>query len=165
MNTPLAELLRCNKWANHTLIDACVDVVDDTLDATIAGISGSARVLLMHLVGGQQTFVLRTQGRQHEGELNRASAWPGFDALLELATRSSDDLIAIAESLDADVDIDLPFAGKTYRYPKSFFLVHAVTHSAEHRMEIKIALAQQGIATPDLDAWLWSESVGYGREV
>ena len=32
------------------------------------------------------------KGRPHEGELNRASAWPGFDTLLELARQSSDEL-------------------------------------------------------------------------
>jgi uncharacterized damage-inducible protein DinB len=107
---------------------------------------------------------LRTHGRQHEGELNRSSAWPGFDSLIEIAERSSDDLLQIAASLDADSEVDLPFAAKKYRYPKSFFLAHAIEHGVEHRTEIKTTLAAAGVLTPDLDGWAYSAAVGYGRE-
>jgi uncharacterized damage-inducible protein DinB len=165
MTNPLAQILRYNRWANLTLLDACRDLTDEQLDARVHGVSGSVRELLLHFVGGQQTFVLRTRGRQHEGELDRGSAWPGFDALVAIATRTSDDLIAIAEGLDQDREVDLPFRGKTYRYPLSFFLTHAVVHGVEHRTEVKLALAQRGVQTPDLDGWLFGEAMGYGREV
>ncbi len=165
MNTPLAEMFRYNRWANNLLLDACRGLSDVQLDATVDGVSGSVRVLLLHVVGGQQTFVLRTSGRHHEGELHRASAWPGFDVLAEIAATSSDELIAIAENLDADTDVALPFGGKTYTYPKSFFLVHALAHAVEHRTEIKLALTELGVATPDLDAWQYAGAAGYGREV
>lgn len=157
-------MFRYNRWANGALIEACRSLTDAQLDAKIDGVSGSIRVLLLHIVGGQQTFVLRTQGRQHEGELNRASAWLGFDALLGIATSSSDALIAIAEALDADVEVGLPFQGKTDTYPQSFFLVHAMAPGVEHRTEIKVALAQLGVETPDLDAWQYASAAGYGRE-
>jgi hypothetical protein len=45
--------------------------------------------LLVHLVGAQQTFVLRTRGRQHEGELERTSQWPGIERLQALAEHTS----------------------------------------------------------------------------
>jgi hypothetical protein len=53
------------------LFEACRSLTDKQMDRQIQGISGSVRELLMHIVGGQQTFVLRTKGRQHEGELGR----------------------------------------------------------------------------------------------
>ena len=165
VNTPLAEMFGYNRWANTILIEACRALTDDQLDARIPSVSGSVRELLTHIVGGQQTFALRTQARQHEGELNRASPWPGWDTLTDLATHSNDDLIAIAEGLDKDADVGLPHAGKMYRYPKSFFLVHAIEHGVEHRTEIKVALAQLGVASPDLDAWEYAAAVGYGTEV
>ncbi len=165
MNTPLAETLRYSKWANNELFEACRALTDEQLDMQLAGASSSVRELLVHIVGGQQTLVLRTMGRQHEGELNRTSAWPGFETLTTLLTTSNHELIAIAEALDADSDVDLPFGGKVYRYPKSFFLVHAVEHGAEHRTEIKVTLGNAGIATPDLDGWSYAVAAGYGREV
>jgi len=109
--------------------------------------------------------VLRTKGRQHEGELNRGSAWPGFDTLRRLAVESSDELIAIAQALDEDSAVDLPWQGKSFRYPKSFFLVHAAEHGVDHRTEVKLALAAIGISTPDLDGWAFGAAQGYGQEV
>jgi uncharacterized damage-inducible protein DinB len=163
LNRPLAELFRYNKWATHTLLDACRGLTRDQLEAP--AVSGPIREVLTHLVGSQQTFVLRTRGRQHEGELTRQSSWPGIESLIEISLDTSDELIEIAEGLDDDADVDLPFMGQLYRYPKSFFLVHALVHGVEHRTEVKIALAQIGIPTPDLDGWLYAASAGFGREV
>ena len=162
MNTPLAHVFQYNKWATLTLLEACAELTDDQLDTRLAAASGSVRELLVHIVGGQQTFVLRTKGRQHEGELNRSSAFPGFDELRRLAVESSDELIWVAGALDEDSDVDLPWQGKSFHYPKSFFLVHAAEHSVEHRTEIKLALASISVATPDLDAWNFGEAQGYG---
>lgn len=162
-NRPLAESFRYNRWANLRLIDACAGLTDAQLATRVPGTSGSIAELLTHVVGGQQTFVLRTRGRQHEGELNRQSPWPGIAALREVALATSDELIAIAESLVDDVDVDLPFRGKSYRFPLSFFLTHAIEHGVEHRAEIRVALAHLGLEAPDLDGWAYAQDAGYGR--
>lgn len=165
MNVPLAEMCRYNRWATLTLVDGCRALTEEQLDLRQPWTSGSVRELLLHIVGGQQTLALRTDGRQHEGELNRASEWPGWDAVRSAAEQSADNLIAIAETLDEDVDIDLAWLGKRYRYPRSFFLVHAIEHGTEHRAELKLLLASVGIATPDLDGWEFAAAMGYGTEV
>ncbi len=82
-----------------------------------------------------------------------------------MAIESSDELIAIAEELDQDVEVDLPYGPKTYRYPKSFFLAHALEHGVEHRTEIRFGLAHLGLDAPDLDGWPYSVEAGYGRAV
>ena len=165
MNKSLAEMFRYNAWANRELFEACRLLSVEQLDPQVQGISGSVRELLMHIAGGQRTLILRTKGRQHEGELGRQSDWPGFDALMEKMTNTNDELTAIAEQLDDDEEVTLPYQGKTYRFPKRFFLVHALEHGVEHRTEIKIALASMGIETPDLDGWFYALSAGYGQEV
>jgi uncharacterized damage-inducible protein DinB len=165
MNRGLAEMFRYNAWANRELFEACRSLTEEQLDMQIQGTSGSVRELLMHIAGGQQTFILRTKGRQHEGELGRQSEWPGIETVMPVVASTSDELIAIAEQLEDDEKVSLPYQGKTYRYPKSFFLVHAMGHSAEHRTEVKIALAHIGIETPDLDGWYYSQSAGYGQEI
>ncbi len=162
---PLADLFRYNRWANLRLIDACRDLTAAQLAARAPGTSGSIRELLTHVVGGQQTSILRTKGRQHEGELARGSAWPGFDVLRSIALSTSSELIQIAEAMDTDPDVALPWRGKVYRYPMSFFLLHALEHGVEHRTEIKVTLAHLGVQRPDLDGWPHSEAAGYGQEV
>jgi uncharacterized damage-inducible protein DinB len=165
MNQPLAEVLRYNRWATLRLLDACRSLTDEQLDTRGPGTSGTVRELLMHVVGGQQTFVLRTMGRQNEGELGRWSGWPGFDELLQVARESSDQLVAIAEDLVEDSEVALPYMGRVFSFPRSFFLVHAAEHGVEHRTEVKVALAQLGVETPDLDGWSYAGAAGHGREV
>jgi len=147
------------------LIDSCRGLAAEQLEARAPGTSGSVRELLLHLMGGQQTFILRMKGRQHEGELSRGSPWPGFDELRSIAVGTSDELIKIAHEMDADSDVDLPWQGKVYRYPMSFFLLHAIEHGVEHRTEIKVTMAELGVERPDLDGWSFSEAAGYGKEV
>ncbi len=162
MNRPLAEMFRYNRWANLTLLEACRGLTLETLASKPPGISGTISEILVHIVGGQQTFVLRTKGRQNEGEMNRETLWPGIDVLIEVATVTSDELLAIAEELDQDRDVELPFLGTVYRFPLSFFLVHAFEHGVEHRTEVKVGLGQLGITTPDLDGWAYAEAMSYG---
>jgi uncharacterized damage-inducible protein DinB len=165
MNDGLVELFRYNAWANRVLFEACRSLSDSELDSQVAGTSGSVRELLIHIVGGQQTQVLRTKGRQHEGELNRSSEWPGIETLIELVEKTGEELITIAQQLQGDEEVDLPYLGKSYRFPKRFFLAHAIAHGIEHRTEVKVALAHIGVETPDLDGWPYAEAAGYGREV
>lgn len=163
--SPLAEAFRYNRWANERLLAACRALSDDLLDVAVPGTYGSTRRTLLHLVGGQQTFVLRTHGRQHEGEFSASSPWPGFDALERVADESSNALIAIAESLVGDEQITLPWQGTDYRFPRVFFLVHALEHGIEHRAQVVVTFAQLGLPAPDLDAWAYAEYAGYGLPV
>lgn len=165
MNRPFAEVLKYNRWATLALLESCRGLTDEQLDARVDGVSGTVRELLMHVVGGQQTQVLRTMGRQHEDELRRDGSWPGFDTLIDLARESADLLVAIAEALDEDSDVALAYMRRVFVFPKSFFLVHAAVHGVEHRTEIKVALARLGVETPDLDGWPYSASAGYGHEI
>ncbi len=162
---PLAEIFRYNRWATARVVEACHALTDEQLDAPMRGAdTRSIRIQLLHLVGGQQTFALRTQGRQHEGELSAASPWPGFDRLADLAAASSDDLVRIAEGLERDAEIVLPWQAARPRFPRSFFLAHAAEHGTEHRTNIAAALAGMGLQPPNLDGWAFAEAMGYGQE-
>ena len=72
---------------------------------------------------------------------------------------------AIAERLDPESEVTLPYLGRLYRYPIRFFLVHAAEHGVEHRTEVKLNLADAGFTTPDLDGWEYGEWADYGSEV
>lgn len=165
MNEGLTEMFQYNAWANQVLFESCRPLTYEQLDHHVLHISGTIRELLMHIVGAQQTFILRTKGRQHEGELTRKSPWPGIDKLIEMVEITSEELIAIAQNLIDDEEVALPYQGSSYLYPKRFFLVHALEHGVEHRTELKVALAHMGIETPDLDGWFYSEAAGYGQVV
>jgi uncharacterized damage-inducible protein DinB len=164
-NGPLAGMLHYNAWATNTLVDFCRTLSDEQLDARAPGASGPVRELLVHLVGAQQTNALRTQGRHHEGELARRSAWPGFDALCEIAKQSGDELLAIAEQSDLYAEVELHYQGTISRWPRSFFLIAAMEHGTEHRTEIKMTLESLGVDTPNLDGWWYAAANGIGYAV
>ncbi len=165
MNKPMVEMFQYNAWANHELFEACRSLTEEQMDVHVQGISGTVRELLMHIAGGQQTMILRTKGRQNEGELNRWSTWPGIEQVIGIMHETNQHLLSIAKNINGEDEVDLAYQGKTYRYPKQFFLVHALEHGVEHRTEIKIALAQMGIMTPDLDGWSYSKAENYGKVV
>ena len=163
-NEGLVELFEYNNWANRTLLDACRAAPDDLLDQQMPGISGTVRSLLTHLVGGQQTFALRTKGRQHEGEWGRRSEFPGFDELLRVADQTGAELLAAASGLQPGAKVTLPpYQGQVRAFPLRFFLAHAIGHGTEHRTEIKVALGAQGFDTPDLDGWAYAYARNYGE--
>jgi uncharacterized damage-inducible protein DinB len=162
----LADCLRYDRWASLALIDSCRGLTEDQLGLRATPSSRSVAELFQHLAGSELTFVLRTKGRQHEGESRHIDgAWPGFEVLRDVIASTGDQLIAIAAGLDEDELVVLPYQGKRFEYPKGFFLLHAFQHGVEHRTEIKVTLALDGIDTPDLDGWSYSDAAGYGREV
>lgn len=165
MGRAIVDLFRYNKWANLELFEFCRGLSEEQLSAKVPGTFGTIRSLLMHIVGGQETFINRTRGSSAQADLSRVSSWPGIERVIDVAISSSDGLIAIAESITDDEMVDLPWQGKVFRFPKAFFLTHALEHGMEHRTEIKVTLATLGVQTPDLDGWPYSAAAGYGEVV
>jgi len=66
--------------------------------------------------------------------------------------------------LDRESEVVLAFMGKRYRYPKSFFLLHAIEHGVEHRTQVTMTMASLGLETPDLDGWAYADAAGHGSE-
>lgn len=162
MDGGLVELFEYNLWATAALIEGCRAAPAELLEARVPGVSDRVGALFTHLIGGQQTFALRTKSRQHEGELNRASAFPGWDELARLADETGRVLLGAASELTEDAFVELKWQGQVSRLPLRFILMHAFEHAMEHRTEIKVALGAQGFATPDLDGWNYAASKGYG---
>ncbi len=163
-NAPLGRMFEYNAWANRRVIDACRDLTDAQLDAPGSNTFGSIRNTLLHVIYSQYSFLARLDGRAQDPR-SFSPAWPGFDALAVVATETSSALLAAAVALVEDADVVLAYMGKTYRYPKSFFLTHAVAHGAEHRTQIEMMLTQLGIEAPNLDGWEFSNCAGLGVEV
>lgn len=163
-NAPLARMFEYNAWANRRVIDACRRLTDVQLDAPGSNAYGSIRSTLLHVVYGQYSFLARLDGRAQDPR-SYATPWAGFDALTTVATETSDALLVAASALDEDADVVLAFQGKSHRYPKSFFLLHAIAHGIEHRTQIASMLAQAGYEAPNLDGWEFAGFAGLGTEL
>ncbi len=163
-NAPLSQMFEYNAWANGRMIDACRDLADAQFDAPASNAFGSIRDTLLHVVYAQYSILARLDGRAQDPR-SFSPPWPGFDALTTVASETGSALIAAAAALGADGEVVLAYQGKNYRYPKSFFLLHAIEHGVEHRAQIGMMLAQLGRDAPNLDGWAFAEHAGLGEEV
>lgn len=163
-NAPLARVFEYNAWANGRIIDACRDLTDAQFDASGSAAFGSIRTTLLHVIYGQYSMLARLNGTAQDPR-SFSPPWPGIDALMSVAAETSGALTAAAAELRDDASVVLAYQGKSYRYPKSFFLTHALQHGVEHRTQIGTMLAQLGLGQPNLDAWEYAGFAGLGVEV
>ncbi len=159
MNTELADFFKFNLWANLSLLDACSNLADAQLDATVSGTYGSIRATLVHIVAGEEGYVQRFSGQRAEPALREDSPFPGFDELRRRARQSGEGLIAIAEQLEHGRMLQLPYQGQVFAVPANFVLIQAINHGADHRSQVATLLSQQGVIPPELDGWAYYDAV------
>ncbi len=74
MASILVRMFEHNHWANLRAVEACADLTDGQLDATVVGTGGPIRDTLMHIAGAEQRYVMRLSGRRpNYGERD---GWP-----------------------------------------------------------------------------------------
>ena len=160
MSAGLANFFRYNLWANQALLDFCERLSDAQLDATAAGVYGSARAILMHLFSSEESYAGRVGGQAPGPRLTESDAFPGFEQLRLRAEQSGQALIAFAEkATEADLTRILHLDDGTYDAPVYINLIQAINHGIDHRSQIATILSQQGIELPDLAAWGYNDAV------
>ena len=152
----LVRLFEHNRWANLRAIDACADLPDAALDATVAGTAGTVRDTLMHLAGAEQRYVMRLTGRAPA--YGERDGWPGAAALRAALEQSGQALIELAGRADGDEILRGEYAGRPYELPASLLYVQAINHATEHRSQIATILTQQDVVAPDFSGWAWNEA-------
>lgn len=158
MNTPLVAFFRHNLWANLRLLDFCVDLSDDLLDASALGTYGSVRATFMHIVGNEERYGAALAAREFGKPVRD---FPGFAALRERLQQSGEELIAIAAKEPPDRMLSGVLRGESYTLPAAVLLIQAINHATEHRGHIASILSQHGATPPALDGWAFEQSGGF----
>jgi uncharacterized damage-inducible protein DinB len=140
------------------MIDACAALTDEQLDATMPGTFGSIRATLLHMIGAEDRYVGRLKGEQ-AGPRMEDEPFPGFPALRATAERTGNDLIEIAENLDASTILRGTWRGEPYELPIMVLIIQALNHGTEHRTHIGSLMGYQGIEGPDSDGWAYGEQM------
>ena len=157
MSNLIADFYRQNEWANLALIDHCRPLTDEQLDDdSIAGVYGSIRSTLLHIVGAEGGYAARLGDADLERH-GRDDPWPGFDRVAEYARLAGAALSRHAESLPAPPILSRD--GKN-EIDREVVLVQMYHHSTHHRAEICTVLTQIGLEPLDLSAWSWGEADG-----
>jgi len=156
MATGLPDFFKYNLWANLRLLDACAQLSDAQLDATMKGTFGSVRETLMHLFGAEESYVQALTGRSATPRLRDLTHFPSFDELRRYAKWSGEELITVAEQ--GDLNRILHLDGGTYDAPVMVVLIQAVNHGIDHRSQIATLLSQQDVTLPELDGWAYHDA-------
>ncbi len=157
MTTGLPAFFQYNLWANQRLLDACEQLSNVQLDATMTGTYGSIRETLIHLLGAEEGYVAALTGKIPDPRLRDLPTFPGFVELRRRAEQSGSELIAYAEQGDPGKVLYLD--GGTYEATTTIVLIQAIDHAIDHRSQICTLLSQQGIEPPELDAWAYNDSM------
>ena len=159
MTPGLINLYLHNEWANRTLIDACSYLSDDQLDAEdFAGVYGSIRATLLHIVSAQERYVQRLIGATlTQGE---EVGFISFGRLLESSDESGARLTELAEDTDLELQIASNFMGKKFEVKRWLILLQAINHATEHRTQIKTMMSAIGVTPPELDGWTFGYASG-----
>lgn len=158
MSESLVEMFRHNAWANQRLFDACQDLSDAQLDATVVGTFGNVRDTLVHIVGAQERYVAALAESGPVSVIRERAPFPGLDVLRDAARASSEALIELAAQAREGATVTTTYRGEGYTLPVWLLLVQAINHATEHRAQVAAILTQQGVEPPGMDGWTYHEA-------
>ena len=154
MSSALRQIWDHNNWANRRLIEACKDLDEDILNATVEGTYGTVKDTLFHIVASQEGYAALLANKPRE---ERAFTWedpfPGFDRLIEVSDSSGETLARMAEEA-ADTEFQRPFGGRDWAISGKVVLTQMINHATEHRAHINTILTQNGVTNSE--TWFWN---------
>jgi uncharacterized damage-inducible protein DinB len=151
----LARLFEHNNWANLKIIDVCLSLSDEQLDADPQSAAfGSLRNTLLHLVTSQQGY-LRTLTLPLEQRQERLPV--AFAELRESVRASGEGFVALVQDKKRLASLPQLETRDGYHVDPWVIMVQAINHATEHREQIKMLLTALGVTPPDLDGWTYGE--------
>jgi uncharacterized damage-inducible protein DinB len=150
----LEKLFEHNNWANLQIIQACIALSDEQLDAEPpSATKGSIRATLLHLVSAQRNY-LRTLTLPLEAR--RDAPTVAFADLQESVSHSGAGLLALARGEQKPLMPQLQTRDGHLVEPW-VLMVQIINHATEHREQIKSMLTSLGVTPPDIDGWDYGE--------
>ncbi len=167
----LVRIFEQNNWANRQIIEVCLKLSDEQLDAPPTSATyGSIRETLVHMVAAQQRYLHHLTLPL---EVRREIVYPDF-ADEEAAAGSTGEPFAVEAVADSTGEAFLALArGETNLFQSTqihtpdgyivepwVLMVQVINHGAEHREQIKSMLTALGITPPVVDGWIYGETLG-----
>jgi uncharacterized damage-inducible protein DinB len=153
------EAFRYNRWANQVLIDACAGLDADQLQLSAPGTYGTIAATLQHLVAAEHRYVMQLGGAQ--AEVNERDEFPGIARLAELAAKSGDEMLAMANRIGPGDSFQRDFRGHPTRVESGVVVLQCLHHGNDHRTHVCTILGQNGIEVPPIDVWSYGLDRGF----
>jgi uncharacterized damage-inducible protein DinB len=160
MNSSLLdEAFKHHVWATLELIERCLVLTQEQLDAAVPGTYGSILETMRHFVGGDSLYLSHLTG-----DRVRRLDTDHMD-LQELRAAMEADAKAWIELLAKDLDPaavvrDVDEAGYMRDASNGIRLAQALNHGTDHRSQICTALTTLGVEPPGIDVWTFGVETG-----
>ncbi|MCL4264436.1 MAG: hypothetical protein KJ069_14525 [Anaerolineae bacterium] len=156
MNTNILEkLFAHNNWANDLIIQACLSLSDEQLDAAPhSATMGTIRDTLIHLVAAQHNYLALLT--LPIAERQRIS--PTMAELQPSAAHSGAGLLALARDPSGFYAQTQLQTRDNHLVEPSVIMVQVINHASEHREQLCSMLSALGITPPDMDGWSYGEA-------
>ena len=166
----LVRLFEFNNWANRQIIEVCLKLSDEQLDTPPASATyGSIRKTLVHVVAAQQRYLHHLT---LPFEVRNELVYPDFAD--EEGVVGSSEPFLVEEVADSTGEAFLALVrGETNLFQSTqihtpdgyivepwVLMVQVINHGHEHREQIKSMLNALGITPPEMDGWMYGDTLG-----
>lgn len=154
--SPLEDAFAHHVWASLRLIDACLELDREQLDATSPGTYGSILDTMRHLVGADASYLFVTTGGRSAPIDEDRMDLQELRAVMEAHGAAWSQLLT--EELDPDVVlVRHRDDGSETHAPLGIRLAQALHHGTDHRSQICTVLTTLGVEPPAIDVWDFAE--------
>jgi uncharacterized damage-inducible protein DinB len=139
-------------WATLRLIDTCLTLTPEQLNAPVPGTYGSILETMRHLVEGDTYYLSHLTADPAREIRSEHLDLRELRAEMEADERTWIELMA--EDLDPDAVVkDVDEAGYERDASMGIRLAQALHHGTDHRSQICTALTTLGVEPPGIDVW------------
>ena len=140
-------------WANDRLVRSVEELSEEELNAPMPNGIGSIRVTLVHILGGENLWRNRWEGRSLSSVLN-PDEFPTFTVLKDRWQFEHERLRAFLSTLrDEDLTQVIAYTdtqGQPFSLPLWQQTIHLLSHGVQHRSEIAMRLTELGHSPGEL---------------
>jgi uncharacterized damage-inducible protein DinB len=151
-------------WASLRLIDTCLMLTPEQLNAPVPGTYGSILETMRHFVGGDTYYLSHLTGDPAREIESEHMSLRELRAAMEADERTWTELLS--NDLDPDAVVkDVDEEGYERDASMGVRLAQALHHGTDHRSQICTALTTLGVEPPGIDVWEYGAQVGRVVEI
>ena len=157
--SPIDEAFAHHVWATLRLIDSCLELTPEQLEAAVPGTYGSILETMRHLVGGDTYYLAHLTGDPAREIDSDGLGLGELRAEMEADERTWIELLA--QDLDPDAVVkDVDEEGYERDATIGIRLAQAIHHGTDHRSQICTAFTTLGVEPPLIDVWAFGLQTG-----
>jgi uncharacterized damage-inducible protein DinB len=157
--SPIDEASAHHVWATQRLIDRCLELTRDQLEAAVPGTYGSILETMRHLVGADTYYLAHLTGDPAR-EIDSDRLGLG-ELRVEMEADERTWIQLLAQDLDPDAVVrDVDEEGYERDATIGIRMSQAIHHGTDHRSQVCTALTTLGVEPPIIDVWEFGLQTG-----